>query len=244
MDIKVHALHGMIGLPQDWECLQSFLGKENLICYDLWKNSYSNFREWVDCFYKSADLSSDKKHCLMGYSLGGRLALHALAMRPEVWASAVIISAHPGLTSLEERRKRVQEDELWAKRFETVPWEELMKMWNEQSIFNNNQCPRDENQYERKKLAEALRVWSRGRQEDLREVIHDLPFPILWIVGKEDKAYVKVAQSITFSHPQSKVWIVENAGHRVPWEQEKIFKEKIQDFLLEPVQNQFWRKML
>ena len=67
---------------------------------------------------------------LVGYSMGGRLALQAL-IDGAPFDRAVIISA--GLNLEENRDERRARDEAWARRFESDPWDEVIRDWNAQS---------------------------------------------------------------------------------------------------------------
>ena len=169
----------------------------------------------------------------MGYSLGGRLALHALVDRPGLWDAAVIISAHPGLKNQEEKEDRLKSDERWANRFLSESWGSLMEEWSAQSVFSGESSlpSRDENAYSRTTLAESLVGWSLGRQEDLRSKIEKLSIPVLWVVGEWDRKFVSIAKELKFSHPNSKVWIASEAGHRVPWQQTNAFSQELKTFI-------------
>jgi 2-succinyl-6-hydroxy-2,4-cyclohexadiene-1-carboxylate synthase len=169
----------------------------------------------------------------MGYSLGGRLALHALIDQPQLWQGAIIISAHVGLTDSKECLLRQQRDLKWAKRFENENWGSLMDAWNGQEIFATDSLSfnRQESNYQRVKLVEALTGASLGSQEDLRQHILTLPFPILWITGSQDHRYSQMAQSLAFSHPHSYWKQIAEAGHRVPWSQPQVFSETVSTFV-------------
>ena len=62
---------------------------------------------------------------LLGYSMGGRLALHMLSADGAArrWRKAIIISASPGIVSLTERRRRLDNDRRWAERFRMENWQ-------------------------------------------------------------------------------------------------------------------------
>ncbi|HEV8433755.1 MAG TPA: alpha/beta fold hydrolase, partial [Thermoanaerobaculia bacterium] len=72
------------------------------------------------------DIETDER-VLVGYSMGGRLALQALVANA-AFDRAVIISA--GLNLEEGREERRARDEAWAKRFESDAWDEVMRDWN------------------------------------------------------------------------------------------------------------------
>lgn len=222
------ALHGFLGRPTDWD----LFGFDNLVGVDLFDfNRPHSLTQWAESF--NAEIHKSHQHpLLMGYSLGGRLALHALINSPDRWRAAVIISAHPGLADQDTRQQRRLSDAEWAERFKTEDWNVLMQDWNGRAVFDPNGFAFDrcENHYQRKQLSGALTHWSLGEQEDLRDKIANLPMPILWIVGENDPTYRALAASVTFANPQSRLWVVQQASHRAPWEQPKAFTQQIQAF--------------
>ncbi len=196
--------------------------------------SMLTFTKWAETFNQQVF----SKNCLpnnilMGYSLGGRLALHALLEKPEKWKAAVLVSTHPGLKSEQDKHLRIVSDEIWAGRFENEAWEDLMKAWNAQGVFKNDSVKfqRKESAFDRKSLASALRIWSLGFQQELTDEIASLEIPILWMVGENDTKFLKIAQTLKFKHPQSKLCVVANAGHRLHFEQAEIFKQNVIHFI-------------
>lgn len=219
------AIHGFLGLPSDWS---GILPTNSLHAIDLFQGPVIKFHEWADKFNLSI---TTKKNLLIGYSMGGRLALHALLQNPSLWSGAIIISAHPGLKDSEDHEKRIVNDLKWSKRFQNEPWETLLKDWNAQEVFHGMPTfERKETQYSRKSLAEALEEWSLGKQENLKEDIEKLNLPILWIAGERDKKYVCIAESMQFCHPKSQTWIAPDCAHRVPWESPSLFLEQVKQF--------------
>lgn len=228
------ALHGFLGLPSDWDSL----GLESLHPFNL--NSFSHWntlQEWARAFndHMSQFFSGDERPILMGYSLGGRLALHALIHNPLLWGGGIVISAHPGLDQAVAKQSRLEEDKKWAKRFQQDPWEELMETWNSRSIFSQDSFVfrREAKDYCRKELASLLEKSSLGYQENLRDSIYQLPLPILWLVGEKDQTYSRLSHTLSFQHSHSCCRVIPNAGHRVPWEQPLLFKTQIESFLVE-----------
>lgn len=210
--MKIYTLHGFLGRPSDWNLPDAV---------DLFQRPIVPFDEWAQQFNASALPGS----VVIGYSLGGRLAMHALIQNPTHWKAAVIISAHPGLKE-EERAERIASDQRWAKRFLNDPWEKLMTDWNKQPVFAGQSLPRKESDFDRTVLCQVLEKWSLGRQAQLLPAINALPLPIFWITGELDP---HAARGLKLAHPQSKQWVAPGAGHRVPWE--SGFQEQITQFL-------------
>jgi 2-succinyl-6-hydroxy-2,4-cyclohexadiene-1-carboxylate synthase len=218
----IYALHGFLGHPSDW---QAFTKIPSLVPCDLCQSGLALPHEglwaWAQTFNRwVADHIHDALPTLLGYSLGGRLALHVLIDRPDLWQRAIIVSANTGLKTNDEKTKRLFHDEQWAKRFEVDPWELLMKDWNAQEIFGGHvMAPtREEKDYSRQTLAAMMRGWSLGYQEDLKEKLAELSIPILWITGELDRKFTALAQNVVLKHPSSRRIVVPGVAHRVPWE--------------------------
>ena len=122
------------------------------------------------------EAAAGERRVLLGYSLGGRLALHTLLdaafIHPGLWDAAVIVSAHPGLSvgSANERSLRIAADERWAERFERDPWPRLVNDWGAQPVFCGKPWPlaRHERDFDRDELRSALSSWSLGGRRRCR----------------------------------------------------------------------------
>lgn len=231
---NIHALHGFLGNPGDWSSIENQLG-HSFQTYSLFNDfPILPFADWAEKFNQHVHLQNSlSNNILMGYSLGGRLGLHALLQNPQQWKAAILVSTNTGFNSVEDRFERIGFDEAWATRFENEPWDDLMNAWNAQSIFKSNACTfqRKESENDRNKLAAALRMWSLGLQQDQTDNIASLDMPILWMVGENDAKYLAIAQKLRFKHPKSKLCIVANAGHRLHFEQTEIYKQNVTQFI-------------
>jgi 2-succinyl-6-hydroxy-2,4-cyclohexadiene-1-carboxylate synthase len=164
---------------------------------------------------------------LLGYSMGGRLALQAL-IDGAPFDRAVIVSA--GLNLEDGRDERRARDEAWAKRFESDPWDEVMRDWNAQPVFGGHAIQRDERDYDRLELARQLRENSSGALSPLAPRLHEIAIPILWIAGERDPQYVGIGSRAVSLLPNAELWICPGAGHRVPWEQPERFIDRLRRF--------------
>lgn len=228
MQKKLIALHGFLGRPSDWDFFQfPTLNAFDLFLFTQWKT----LEEWSDQFCHLHE--QEDRPILMGYSMGGRFALHALIQNPRQWGGGVIISAHPGLSDEQEKTARLQEDIEWAARVEGEEWDSLIRAWNSQSVFAQDtfEFKRSEKEYRRSALAWFLRHGSLGKQKDLQQQISRLKLPILWIAGEKDEKNRQFMQDQILSHPQSKKVVISKAGHRCPWEQPQIFKETVMEWI-------------
>lgn len=232
--MNLYALHGFLGNSEDWRWLGPKLADNvRLRAVDIYASGLTSpqhgLQKWGQSF--NTLISPSEVNIVMGYSLGGRLAMHAMLAQPQLWRAAIIISAHPGGLTPSEKQKRQASDAHWAKRFAEEPLGEVIEDWNAQPVFNGSKhLPRDNQALDRQRLAETLQWWSLRRQVDLRPVISAFELPILWITGRHDIAAMRRTEELKLAHADSKIWIAP-AGHRVPWDQPKLFLDQLTQFL-------------
>lgn len=207
---KVLCISGFLGAKNDWD----FLDKR------FFEPLVFNPTDFDGSFDKTALQISKKAQAegvqwILGYSMGGRLALSNLVQYP-LFKGAVIISAHTGLKDNLEKSQRVVQDTMWAHKFETEPWQELLTEWNSQPVFNGSREPlRAEGEYNRAQLSRVLTTYSLGKQPDLSEPLKKVNIPILFVAGSRDEKYKQLVRSAKDLNPRFSSLVIENAGHRV-----------------------------
>lgn len=204
------ALHGFLGLPSDWN-------QWDCIPYRI--EPSESLTTWATDFNKCVETHIAAPRTLMGYSMGGRLALHALIQNPSLWQKAILISTNIGLRDPLSRQARLQNDYTWASKFRNDPWEQLMQDWESQAIFKGSFTPiRHEKDYNREDLARHLENFSLAKQEYLLPKIAKLNLPIQWITGSLDHNAESQAKEITVVHSHSSHLSIPNGTHRVHFE--------------------------
>ncbi len=210
--------------------------------------SAETLRSWAQVFcdrwragLKKHGADELAKPVLMGYSMGGRLAMHALVTDPQLWSAAVIVSGHPGLVSDDLKLQRQLSDTKWAERILHDDWAALIKSWDDQEVFRvKDPLPdaihlrRAEEDFDRKKVAASLCGWSLAGQTNLRPLLADLDLPVLWVTGADDKRYHSVVSDLMMDLVDSPFheWAeVPRAGHRVPWDSPSGFSSVVREFL-------------
>ena len=187
-----------------------------------------SFYHWSDDFNKNVRKKCKVTHkkILIGYSMGGRLALHALKRDNELWNQTFILSTHPGLaTHLDKpRRERRLWESSWSQKFLNKPWEMLISEWNQNESLSNSQCvPRDEKKFSRSRLAQALTHWSLTKHEkDLLKSTH-----LIGLIGGNDKKYLNIYQSLKEKNQFTTFEIIPDAGHRILFDKAHIVAQKI-----------------
>ncbi|MCB1204833.1 MAG: alpha/beta fold hydrolase [Verrucomicrobiae bacterium] len=208
------ALHGNLGSTSDWNRVEV----AGLKAVDLWDHSEKGFHEFAEAL--AGPLSEGmEKPILAGYSLGGRLALHALAAYPERWSGAVILAAHPGLCCVEDRMARRSSDAVWARWARELSWPEFLDRWNDQPLFEEptRDLIRRQKALEprREAVAAAFDTWSLGGQEDLRASLGRFSGPIIWLTGERDGRFTQLGEEMAAKIPAIRHVVVPDNDHRV-----------------------------
>ncbi len=227
----LYFIHGFLGLPTDWSCVEDvFDCKVTFVDLSrdyLPKNGFESFAKQIN-----QQVNPKEENYLVGYSLGGRLALHALIDNSSLWKGAMIISAHPGLENEESKNQRLIMDASWALRFLAQDWDSLIKKWNDQPVFLSSLIPeRFEQNYNREILCDMITYWSLAQQENLSDSIAKLSTLIYWVVGEKDDKFVTISNKLSFKNEDSKVMIMKDAGHRLPWDNPTAFIQALKELL-------------
>lgn len=223
-------VHGFLGMPSDWD--QFSKDFPNSIQVDLRKLGLFDLNSIAHWINGIAVKSSILSRMIVGYSMGGRIALHCLVREPTLWKAAVIISAHPGLLDELEKKERLISDQKWSEHFQNMPWEILLKHWNSQKVFGgieSSQVRREED-FSREFLSKVLVESSLGQQKDLRSSLKNLEVPILWISGERDMKFKALAEESASLNSRFHFHTIRGAGHRVPWDQPDQFQSALIEF--------------
>ena len=224
------ALHGFLGLGSDWSFLShSTLKDTHHIVAPSYLSSSSPFpptslRTWCDKIASWATQHSSGNRIFLGYSLGARLGLYLAAYHEDVFEKFILVAPHLGNLSTPEREERVRNDAHWASRFLNKDWDFLISDWNAQEIFQYSHAlpKRMEHDFSRTYLVDALNKASTGLSEDFSSHSILQSEKVQFVVGEDDKKYLNHLQNASVKH----LIVVDNAGHRVPWDAPTKFLAK------------------
>tara|TARA_B110000438_G_scaffold186619_1_gene178310 strand:- start:2116 stop:2835 length:720 start_codon:yes stop_codon:yes gene_type:complete len=237
--MKIHCIHGNLQTKRVWKPIEDRFESKgadvSLVCEDLFEGPSLGLEQWTEefCITVKRD-SQGEKTFLMGYSLGGRLALHACLARPDLWSGVIVVSADPRSGDTNEKKLQLEKDERWAERFRSEPMEGLLAEWDDLPVFCSipNPVPRNPEELDAEKTARLFEVFSKGRQRDLLpELIKLQAPPVLYLSGEKDEKYGEIGETLAASCPIVRHQIIPQAGHRVPWENPDSFVEEILGFM-------------
>jgi len=177
---------------------------------------------------------------LVGYSMGGRLALYLAIYFPQYFRKVVLESASAGLRTATERSDRLAKDQKLATELENLEHDDFrlfLENWYQQSIFASLRShPNFPQMLEKRlnnspsQLAKSLRNLSIGMQPSLWESLPENEVPLLLLVGALDLKFVQINQQMQQLCKLSQLEIVPNCGHNIHFENPNLFIERIQSF--------------
>lgn len=181
-----------------------------------------------------------ERTALLGYSMGGRLALYLACRNPERFSRLVLESSSPGLAAAAERAARRQSDAALADWIEAngidafaTRWEAL-PLWDSQQQLSEEirqQLREQRRQNNPTGLANSLRGMGTGVQPSLWPRLATLNLPTLLIAGALDHKFVAINQQMEDQLPNGRLQIIPQAGHTTHLEQPRQFETAVTQFL-------------
>lgn len=248
----VFMLHGFTGSIHSWDDLADHLSSHfRTVRIDLLGHGrsaapddperYSLWETAQDIEAIADELEIERFH-LLGYSLGGRAALHAALTIPRRVLSLVLESTSPGIADVSLRAERRERDEELAQLLEREGivsfvdhWEKLPLFATERNLPEASQrALRAERLAHRPKgLANSLRGAGAGVQDYLLPRLKGLKVRTLIVAGELDEKYTALAHQLHKTLPRSTLVIVPEAGHAVHRERPEAFSRAVHGFLRE-----------
>ncbi len=170
----------------------------------------------------------------VGYSMGGRVALHAALAQPDRVEQLVLIGATAGIDDAIERDARRRADERLAERIESVGTARFIDEWLTNDLFAGltdataQRSDRLRNTPEA--LAASLRSTGTGTQQPLWDRLDELTLPVLVLVGERDAKFALLGRRLVDRLPSASLVVVPDAGHSVHLEQPEATVRAVTDF--------------
>ena len=240
-------LHGFTGDSQDFKSVISLLsqtycclavdlpghGKTRVngdeSCYNI-SNTAQALIELLD------DLQIDK--CLLlGYSMGGRLALYMTLHFSDRFEKVVLESASPGLKTAKDRSHRRESDFDTAQKLENSNLKEFLLSWYDRPLFKSlKKSPNCDRLIETRlannpiELAKSLRNMGTGNQPSLWEKLAQNQIPLLLLAGEYDDKFKTINTEIANLCSVASLKIVPKSGHNIHFENIDEFVAVVRQF--------------
>jgi 2-succinyl-6-hydroxy-2,4-cyclohexadiene-1-carboxylate synthase len=241
-------LHGFLGLGEDWFEIAQDLSRDHFcVLPDL--SGHGQSRELSG--HQSPDMAATSEAIvnllddlkmdrvtLVGYSMGGRIALYTAVRFSHRVKALVLESASPGIEDDKERIDRAALDDLRAEQIERKGVAAFVEQWYNASLFDSlHHQPEKLALLKQSRLvqdphalAAALRGLSVGRQPSLWQEIARLDIPTLIIAGELDKKYCDIANKMAALLPRGRQITIGDAGHNTHFEQPQELLARLREF--------------
>jgi len=233
-------LHGFLGEPADWDAVVAGLTvPRRVLRADLLRAPVSSFdlaslaRALSDAITRMNLPPVD----IVGYSLGGRVALALLHDRPACAKHVLAVSATPGIDDAQERLQRSSADDALADVLERNGLGAFIERWYAQPLFAALRSHPDFGVVSRRRAsgdgaswARVLREASPGRNPSLWSELPRMtttPNRLSLAVGSLDAKYLDLAREATQRVPALHVDVIDGAGHAVHLERPAALAARI-----------------
>jgi 2-succinyl-6-hydroxy-2,4-cyclohexadiene-1-carboxylate synthase len=243
-------LHGFTGKSIDWKDVAELIDERfNKIAIDLaghGKSSsladiqYYKIESLIDQIESVLNQLNLKKIILLGYSMGGRVALCFTIEKSEYIKALILESTTAGIKSEKERIERKNSDDELATYLEKNNVETFIDKWLDKEIFGtirrfSNEKIKIIKQEKMKNtrigLANSLRGFGTGNMNYLGESLGKLKVPVLLLSGQLDSKFTRLNAGMQKLIATSKHIVVSNAGHNIHLEEQKKFVKAVNKFL-------------
>jgi 2-succinyl-6-hydroxy-2,4-cyclohexadiene-1-carboxylate synthase len=238
-------LHGFLGSGGDWEEVAKQLsGRYLCIMPDLpGHGSNANLSSAPTLNYETVsaqllelldELDLDKSR-IVGYSMGGRIALYFAIHHPERVLQLVLESASPGIEGEEEREARREQDRASAGLLRAKGIDAFVERWYAMDLFASmrknpgrfEQMKQARKQTDPAAMAAVIEAFSPGAQPPLWDQLGSLQVPVFLVAGEEDEKYVAISERMEQLLPDSARMVFPQAGHNAHLEDPKAYAEML-----------------
>lgn len=174
---------------------------------------------------------------LVGYSLGGRVALRFALHRPGVLSGLVVVGAHGGIEREDERAARARADEELAAWMESASIEEVVERWESLPVFSTQRSSLVAAQrpgrlsHEPHLLARLLRSCGQGAMKPVWGQLGALDVPLLAVAGALDEGYVVAARRLAAEAVRGEAVVIPGAGHAPQLERPDLVAAALVEFV-------------
>jgi 2-succinyl-6-hydroxy-2,4-cyclohexadiene-1-carboxylate synthase len=220
-------LHGFTQTRQSWRPVTAALGgRRRTIAPDLpgHGNAAARPASFAACTGYVRALGGER-FALAGYSMGGRIALHAALALADRLDRLVLIGASPGIADPAERAARRAADDALADRIEAIGVEAFAREWAQLPLWDGQPeavaaaAHADRLRNAPEGLAAALRGLGTGVMDPLWDTLPSLAVPVTLAVGERDEKFRVIAERMAAALPRADLHVIADAGHAAHLEQ-------------------------
>lgn len=183
---------------------------------------------------------------VLGYSMGGRLALTFAVNYPEKVRKLILESASPGLRTEAERHERRIQDKKLSEKIQQEGIKNFIDYWENIPLFQSQKSLPEKIRTRIRSqrlansidgLANSLNGMGTGVQPSWWDELAHLEMPVLLITGNLDQKFCRIAEEMSKILPNAKWKTTEDAGHAIHVEKPELFGTIVSGFLSQTGEN-------
>lgn len=241
-------LHGFAQSARTWDSVAPLLARDRCVtALDLIGHGLSDKPAAPSAYEMDSVLEAlsaflnerfVRKVALVGYSMGGRIALSFACKEPAKLSALVLESAGLGPKTVQQHAAMQHRDAETIERLLSSDIASFMDWWQEFPLFESQKhLPsevRERVRAERlandpRALACAVRGMGQHSMVDYADRVGHMPMPILYIAGILDRKYLKIAENL--QHEENVSCVLLNTGHNTHLEASETFAKQVSAFL-------------
>lgn len=220
--------HGFTQTARSWDTVDTLLRERSpdieIVAVDLPGHGDATAAADLDLWASAAHLAEHGgTGTYVGYSMGGRIALHAALVHPERVERLVLIGATAGIDDDTERAERRRADQALADRIERIGTQAFVDEWLTNPLFAGLTADTaqraDRLRNTARGLAASLRATGTGTQTPLWNRLGEIEVPVLVLVGERDAKFTALGERLVAGLPHARLAVIPGAGHSVHLEQ-------------------------
>jgi 2-succinyl-6-hydroxy-2,4-cyclohexadiene-1-carboxylate synthase len=216
-------LHGFTNTGASWDPVRAALGtRYRPIAPDIRGHGAASDAQPVGLEEVIDDIAvaaGEAPFTLGGYSMGGRIALHAALALPGRVRRLVLVGASPGIALDDERIERRRDDDSLADEIERCSIEAFARRWARTPVLAgvSDEIARAAHEDRLRNtpagLARALRGLGTGALPSLWDRLNELAMPVTLLVGERDEKFQGIALEMAARIADATVTVIPGAGH-------------------------------
>jgi 2-succinyl-6-hydroxy-2,4-cyclohexadiene-1-carboxylate synthase len=243
-------LHGFTGDASTWTPFCEYWGQHSklimpdIIGHGQTRSPNKSNRFKIEAAAKDLKKILDKlevdKVDLLGYSMGGRLALTFAILFPDMVRKLILESASPGLATEKERTDRRMKDAKLANFIMEKGMESFVDYWESIPLFSSMQELPVETKMDIRRqrlsnsplgLANSLKGMGTGSQPSWWEELGRISSPVLLLTGDKDEKFCGIAKRMTEKIKNAQWAVINDSGHAIHVEKKEKFGTIVSGYL-------------
>lgn len=244
-------LHGFTGSTATWqEVTRLFKGRFRTVAIDLTGHGKTavpediarySMEQQVEDLEALFDKLSLERFTLLGYSMGGRVALAYAVQYSGRVSSLILESSSPGLKTAKERADRKAADGRLADKLEADGVPAFIDFWESIPLFDSQRVLSEEKKLAVRKerlsqcemgLANSLRGIGTGSQQSYWQQLHTLNLVVLLITGGLDIKFVNIAREMMRYFSNARHETIVHVGHAIHVENPAVFATMVEEHIV------------